>query len=204
MLEELGKISNLKFDTLEIGDYLSGEVAVERKSWDFLDFKRLKTQAVILKNKYGNKAFLVVEHNLDEIILQSKSIYKDDKTTHILGMVASLSVRTGLIPIFASCPKYAAYIIKALCEKGNDGKVVNTKISRPRQLHSDKVIHMLCGISGIEEVIAQRMLDKFGTIKNISNASFEQITEIEGIGEKKAKEIIQVMNYGFSCNQNEL
>jgi len=157
-----------------------------------------------LRNTYGNKAFLVVEHNLDEIILQAKGTFKNDKTTHILGMVASLSIREGLIPIFASCPEYAAYIIKSLCEKGNDGKTANIKISRPRKSHSDKVIHSLCGIPGIDEVIAKRLLEKFETIKNIANASFEQIMEVEGIGEKKAKEIIQVMNYGYACNKDEL
>jgi DNA excision repair protein ERCC-4 len=194
----------LTFETLEIGDYLSGDVAIERKSWDFLDFKRLKTQAIILKNTYGNKGFLVIEHNLDEIILQSKSTFKDDKTKQILGMVASLSIREGLVPIFASCPEYAAYIIKSLCEKGNDGKVVNIKVSRPRQSHSDKTIHMLCGIPGVDEVIAQRLIDKFGTVRNIANASFEDIMTVEGIGEKKAKNVYKVMNYGFFGNKNEL
>jgi Fanconi anemia group M protein len=200
ILEELSKITDMKFETLEIGDYLCGEVCIERKSYDFLDFKRLKTQAAIIKNAYGDKAFLVVEHNLDNIIVNSFRHFKDDKTTQILGMVASLAVREGLVPIFCSNPEYAAYIIKALCEKGNDGKEPTIKKSKPRQSHQDKQIHFLCGISGIEEVLAQRLLERFKSIKELSNATIEQIQEVEGIGQKKAYDILKTLTYGFTTD----
>lgn len=198
ILEELGKLTKIKFETLEIGDYLCGDVAIERKSHDFLDFKRLKVQAAILKNAYGNKAFLVVEHNLDDIIANSGKHFNNDKTKQILGMVASLAIREGLVPIFCSNPEYAAYIIHALCEKGNDGKESVIKKSRPRQSHQDRQIHFLCGIPGVEEVLAQRLLEKFGTVKDIANATVEQIQKVEGVGQKKAHAIMEVMTYGFT------
>lgn len=166
---------------------------IERKSHDFLDFKRLKMQASIMKNAYGENAYLVVEHNLDDLIKESKQYFQRDKTTHILGMVASLAEREKLVPIFCSNQQYAAYIIKSLCFKGNDGRVSDVKISKPRSKKLDYQIHFLCGLPGVEEEIAKRLLDKFGTVQNLVNATKEDLQEVERIGKVKAENIYKVL-----------
>ena len=168
-------------------------MAIERKSEDFLDFRRLKSQAAIMKKTYGTKGFLVVEHNLDDLIEISKIHFHRDMKKSILGIVASLAVREGIVPIFCSNQAYAAYIIRALCEKGNDGKVSVIKLSRPRVKKKDKQIHLLCGLPGVEEIMAQRLLDKFGTVQAIMNATDDELIDVEKMGKTKAGKILEVL-----------
>lgn len=183
----------MDFQTLEIGDYISGGVAIERKSEDFLDFKRLKTQAAIMKSTYGDRSYLVVEHNLDDIVELSTNYFHKDMKTSILGIVASLAVREKIVPIFCSNQAYAAYIIRALCEKGNDSKISAIKLSKPRVKKKDRQVHFLCGLPGIEETIALRLLDKFGTVQTIINASEEEFLGIEKLGKIKVEKILNVL-----------
>ena len=112
----------------------------------------------------------------------------------ILGMVASLAVRFDTPPIFCSNKKYAAYIIKSLLEKGNDGKVVeNIRGIRPTQKHKDKQIHILCSFPNISETLATRLINEFGDLVSIFKATPEELNQIEGIGKIKAGEIYEVL-----------
>jgi len=111
----------------------------------------------------------------------------------ILGIVASLAVREGIVPIFCSNQAYAAYIIRALCEKGNDKKISIIKLSRPRVKKKDKQIHLLCGLPGIDETMAQRLLNRFSTVRAIMNAKEDELLEIEKIGKIKVQKILDVL-----------
>lgn len=172
---------------------MCGKVVVERKSSDFLDFQRVRSQASIMQSTYGRNAFLVIERSLADIIEESTYHFQRDMTNQILGFVASLSVRTGIVPIFCSNPKYAAYIIKSLCQKGNDDKSTTMKLSRPRVKREDKLIHFLCGLPHVDITMAERLLARFGSIQAISQASQEELIEVEGIGKTKAEKIYSLM-----------
>ena len=87
---------------LEVGDYNYGVVGIERKSDDFLDFDKLLQQTQELKQNFGNRAFLVVDCNLEDLVKLSKLYHKKDMTNSILGLTASLAVRMNLPPIFCS------------------------------------------------------------------------------------------------------
>lgn len=193
LLEDLEKWADIELTKLEIGDYLCGKVAIERKRSDFLDFKRLKTQARILKDAYGNDAYLVVEWNLDDVVKESTFHFKKDMKNNILGMVASLCSREKLVPIFCSNSEYASYIIKSLCEKGNEEKKKDAKKSKPRQKKGDQVIHFLCGLPYIDDVMAKRLLDEFHTVHNIMNADLEDLRKVHGIGKRKGQIIYEIL-----------
>lgn len=191
MLEELGLV--LTFETNSIGDYICGVVGIERKSDDFLGFDRMVEQVKELKQGFGDKAFLVVDCNLDDLIEQSQNHFHKDMESAILGMVASLCTRIGIVPLFCSNKRYTARIMKGLFEKGNDGKTnEHLKPIRPRETHKDRQIHMLCGYPNVDSVIAERLLKHFGSVKAVVNADQKELQQVEGIGETKAKQIYEI------------
>jgi Fanconi anemia group M protein len=176
-----------------VGDYICGVVGVERKSDDFLDFDRVVMQAKELKANFGDKAYLIVECNLDELVEKSKEHFHQDMTNSILGMVASLAARVGIVPLFLSNEKYMAYVMKGIFEKGNDGKKVeNIKPIRPRETKHDREVHVICGYQNIDHILAERLLNHFGSIQAIVMATKEQLMEVEGIGDIKAQQIFEV------------
>jgi len=194
LLEELQKSGlNLSFETHMVGDYICGVVGIERKSDDFLDFDRVLMQAKELKANFGEKAFLVVDCNLDDLVEKSRNHFHQDMEKSILGMVASLSARIGLVPLFLSNKRYTAYVMKGLFEKGNDGKVVeNIKPIRPRETRHDREVHVIVGYPNIDSVIGSKLIDHFGSIQAIVNASIEDLLKVEGIGEIKAQQIYSI------------
>lgn len=193
-MASLSERADITIETLKLGDYLSGDVIIERKSDDFLNFTRLKTQIMLIKEKYGDKAYLIVDKNLDDLIEDSRIHFNKDMKNQILGFVASLSVRYKAVPLFTSNPEYCSYIIARICEKANDNKKLNVYHAKPREKKKDKQIHMLCGMSNIDEKIAKRLLERFKTVKGVINASEEELLKIDGIGNKKALSMIELIN----------
>jgi ERCC4-type nuclease len=150
-------------------------------------------QAKELKANFGDKAFLIVECNLDELIEKSKEHFHQDMTNSILGMVASLAGRVGIVPLFLSNEKYMAYVMKGIFEKANDGKKVeNIKPIRPRETKHDREVHVICGYQNIDHILAERLLNHFGSIQAIVTATKEELMVVEGIGDIKAQQIFEV------------
>jgi len=180
--------------TLQVGDYAYGKVGIERKSEDFTNLEKMSIQIKELKANYGDRAYLVVSANLDDLIKVSKMVRHKDMTKSILGIVASLAVRYNVPPIFCSNDDYAAYIMKALMVKGNDNKV-NTAIKaiRPNETKGDRQIHIICGLPGVSEVMAERLLKEFGTVQNVMNADTKALIKVKGISNKKADKIAEVL-----------
>jgi len=48
-------------------------------------------------------------------------------------------------------------------------------------------------LPGVGPMIAKSLLKRFKTIHNIINSTTEQLKEIEGVGKKKAEEIIRIL-----------
>lgn len=66
----------------------------------------------------------------------------------------------------------------------------NIRIDRRKPyLVRDAQLTALTLIPGVSENLAVRLLDKFGSVSAVCNAELEQLTEIDGIGKKKASEI---------------
>ncbi len=57
---------------------------------------------------------------------------------------------------------------------------------------NERILYVAEGIVG--PVLARRLLKKFRTLKNLANASITDLMSVEGIGEKRAKEIYAIFN----------
>jgi Fanconi anemia group M protein len=53
---------------------------------------------------------------------------------------------------------------------------------------------ILEGLPNVSAVLAKRLLQNFGSIKDIVNASEDELCSIQGIGKNIASEIIKILN----------
>ena len=53
------------------------------------------------------------------------------------------------------------------------------------------------GLPNVSSVIAKRLLSHFGSVRQIVNASEEQLLEIRGIGKNIASDIIKLLNSDY-------
>ena len=54
-----------------------------------------------------------------------------------------------------------------------------------------KPIQILCSLEHIDIVLATRLLEHFGNVKNVLAQPWQKLTEVEGIGQVKAKNIVR-------------
>jgi ERCC4-type nuclease len=76
-----------------------------------------------------------------------------------------------------------------------DGNKVNKVVfKRAKILNSDdnEIYAILCGINGIGAVKAKKLLDKFGTVRNIFNADKDELIDI--LGKKVGEHFYDVIN----------
>jgi Fanconi anemia group M protein len=55
---------------------------------------------------------------------------------------------------------------------------------------------LLSMLPGIGPMLAKRLLEHFGSIKSVMNASEEELCEVEKIGKKKAATLYALINEG--------
>jgi Fanconi anemia group M protein len=135
------------------------------------------------------KPFLVIVGKREEFFKQYPTI----NINVIDGAIASALVRYS-IPCLKFETNYEFIrFLELTDEKVKEGKQFTSYTKTGKDPIMSKVI-FLSSISGVSNTVAFEMLYKFGSIKNIVNASYEQILQIKGIGEKKAKYIYELFN----------
>ena len=179
--------------TLQVGDYiLSDDIAVERKSTG--DFARsivdgrLFSQAKELKSHYP-KPIIVVEGEMDEAILSVRP-------EALWGAITSLVVDLGVPVVRTLTPAETAAFLLATrkrVKKERSGPPPLRRRKAGMTLEEQKR-YILEGLPNVSGSTAQKLLEEFGTLKEIFSASQEDLKKVKGIGDKKAEEIYRIMN----------
>lgn len=71
-------------------------------------------------------------------------------------------------------------------------KVYRMRVEKKPLTINEKILYVTEGLVG--PVLARRLLDYFGTLKAVANASIAELMRVEGIGEKRAVEIYSIFN----------
>jgi Fanconi anemia group M protein len=58
---------------------------------------------------------------------------------------------------------------------------------------------IVAGLPNISNTLSKRLLEEFGTVKKIFTSSEKRLKRIEGLGEKKAKRIWELVNKEYRC-----
>ena len=182
---------------LSVGDYLLDDgFAIERKDKDFIQSilsNRLYDQLNNLCN-YPHPILCIVEEN------RWKSFYfSHSKWIHKAydGTMTTLAVSYPNLKIFKfdTEEEFINFVVnldKKLHKEGKSERpsVIKRK-SKSIQIHKEDCLTCADGV-GVS--MAKKLLECFGSVKNISNASLEELQLVDGVGKKLAENIFNTLN----------
>jgi DNA excision repair protein ERCC-4 len=182
------------FENLEIGDYIIGDLIIERKtSKDFIAsvFDGRIFQQTNKITSYTNKAILLIEGNLNneiEYLKNKNSIY---------GTLLVLALSYNLKIVYSSDIKESANILEIIYKHGKYYKIEKFLLIKQKRIPNNtyqQQLNIISSIPHIGEKYAERLLKNFKTIKNIINASPQELSSKANIPYKTSIKIWRILN----------
>ena len=192
------KKANFEKDFLEVGDHLLPlSMPVERKKGkDFLASitdKRLYTQ---LNNlcQYEHPVLAIIINNLYRTFYYSHSRYIHKS---YIGTLSTLTAKYPNLKLvfFENQNDFIKYLVSLEKKITEDKESTRpAPIKRKGKSINIKKENALTAIDGISVGKAKKLLECYGSIKNIANDSVENLEKAPGVGKKLAKNIHEVLN----------
>lgn len=180
---------------LKTADYISSDrVAIERKSiTDFLQSiidQRLFTQLQDLTETY-ERPILILEGN-PEILFSERDIHPNT----IRGTLASIAVdyRVPIIWTLNARETAAQVFWLAYREQIKEKRDIAIRTNSKTDSLSRQQEFIIAGLPSVNTKLSKRMLKEFKTIRKVFCCSEEKLKRIDGLGEKKAKKIWELIN----------
>lgn len=187
-------------ERLDAGDYITDDcvIGVERKADDFLPSLFGGGLRQQLKELHDNFEcpYLFVEFKSIQHVIEHYNVNPEI----ITGAVASILSRSHVPIIFVGA--YFAPVLFKLIDKAYDGKSLKYSKEyspiRRKPTHKESSFHVVQSAFrglGVSDVLAQRLLDQFGSALSVFNATEKELTKVEGIGKKKAHTLYNILRY---------
>jgi len=193
VVENLSR-KNIKIQTaqLSVGDYIISEnSAVERKEVsDFLESVtdgRLFSQARELSNNYQEPV----------IILEGEGLYerRNINENAIYGALSSLACDFRIPVLFTKNEEETASLLSTMLKRKKKKKNSSAVRKKKKSMSDrDRKKYILEGLPSISGVLAERLLEHFGSVRDVFQAGEEELQEVEGIGPSTAEKIISVIS----------
>jgi ERCC4-related helicase len=184
---------------LDIGDYiLSSRIGVERKEVDdflnsLIDGKLFK-QLTLLRDAYSRPL----------LILEGDNLFAKRNINHnaIYGALASITVDYGISILTTKDPSETADLLNVIAkrEQKEEKKPVAIRGKKNQMSLRERQQFIIEGLPNVSSVIAKRLLNHFGSIKDIANAEEKELLEIKGIGKNIANDIIKLLKTNYLEN----
>lgn len=203
-LEKLGV--KVVYTELEVGDYIVGEVGVERKEiGDFvgsLVSGRLDNELYNLSYNF-DLSYLIVEGYVSEVLL-----YRRIKRWAYISKLVGCSLKRApegksgqIITVNVETPFDTALFLKALDEKITRGEEFRLPVLRKAHMNEEeRAMAVLMALPGVGEKRARLLLERFGSVRNVLNASVEELSSVKGLG-RQAKMIYDLINRTFPAER---
>ncbi|MGC9307225.1 MAG: ERCC4 domain-containing protein [Thermoplasmatota archaeon] len=187
-------------EQLPVGDYIISErIAVERKrATDFLDSlvgQRLFDQVGRLADAYPRPILVIEGDGLFSRNIHERAIY---------GALSSIVVDYNFSVFTAADVTETARLLYSMAyrEQVKTSRSIALRGSTPTQSLPEQQRYVIEGLPFVSAVSSQKLLDYFGSVRRVINATIEELQEIEGIGEKKAREIKRIIESRW-CDDEE-
>jgi len=187
--------------TLDVGDYVIGEYAIERKTvHDFLSSLysgRLFEQAQRISTSYETY-LLIVEGDIQEVLsgLRNPRVF--------WGAVLSLALKFGFKIFFTLNPDQTAELLFVLAGKSaREGtSVTPSLVKKPRMgTIKDWQMNIVESLPTIGPKLAEQLLKQFGNVRHIFEASSAELVLKGGIGPTRSARISQVIDSEFTADR---
>lgn len=183
---------DVRIKAMSVADYqVSDEVAIERKTAkDFVDSitdKRLYKQARIMQEEFKKPI----------MILEGDDLYSGFLSPNaIRGALASIAIDFGISIIPTRNPEDTAAMIKRIAIREQSGKITPIQIRTEKKPVNmwEQQLFIVESLPNIGPVTAKKLLENFGTVQAVIEASENKLQEIDGIGKKTAINIRKVLD----------
>lgn len=186
---------NATKEQLSIGDIAINNIAIELKSLeDFVKSimdKRFRNQLYNLLMNENIDTYYVIYGNWDEI-----NNFSNISINAVLGAIASIQTRYNVKVCILPNKEYAIYISCKIIEKSFDHKDVKP-VTYKVQTDNRAVDMLIASANKVGNEDAMRLLNHFGTVKNVVNAEPKALESVHKIGKVKAVRIYETVNYDF-------
>lgn len=187
---------------LQVADYLVSEnVAIERKTTeDFLQSivdKRLFQQVKEITSKY-ERPILIIE---GQDLYGKRAIHPEA----IRGALISIVVDFRLPIVWTTTPQETARMIHTMARREQTEKETRIQLAEkaPRSVREAQE-RVLTGLPGIDQTLAKRMLNIFNTLEAIFTTSEEALSQVKGLGKKKAEKIRKIITSKYNENNSPI
>lgn len=178
-------------ERLEVGDFiLSDETAVERKSAaDLVDS--------IVDSRLFDQLQDLTRFENPIIVVEGKDLYghRDVHADAIRGALASVSVDYGVPILWSDSVKETSELLESIArrEQEDKDKEIAVRSEKSPKTRTEKLEFVVAGVPDVNTKIARRLLQEFGTVRDVFEASEEELQEVRGIGEKTAASIVDLV-----------
>lgn len=177
----------IEFQHLPIADYLINDIAIERKTISDLKSsiinKRIFTQMQELKQYPLH--LLIIEGN-ENNLFNNEILHKNTVRGFLIS--AQLDFK---IPIIYTESEKDTSICFSLLAKRNPNKEISIRAKKISLNKDEQIQFILEGFPNIGPKKAKALIEKFKSLKNIINASEEQLKEIMG---KRTSDFIELLS----------
>ena len=148
---------------------------------------RLFTQIDAMKDNYPH-SYVLVSGTMTELLDTAEMI---NRYNSILSAIASCFARKSPV-IFCDTLVNLADVVKVLGEKLTDGKTRSRPVEKTKM--EDKRLQLICSFKGVDATRGTALLEHFGTVGNVLNASSSDLQKVHNIGEVTAKNMRAVLD----------
>ncbi len=186
IIQHLQKAIAVEIKDFTPGDYLLGEIAVERKTLpDFISSwvqGRLFDQLSRLRSSYTFPFLLIEAYHPDYL----------SQTTAFYSILLTILLKTNVKIICTKDQKQTADVLLLMAGRA----IVSAQIMRqPKKISlQQRRLNMLLQVPGMGRKKAQLLLETFGTLDALFKAESRQIQEIPTIGRKTVVQLDQILN----------
>ncbi len=195
LVELLEKHCEVEIGSLACGDYrINNHILVERKTardllLSIIDHRFFR-QIRRMKNLFY-RTLLIVEGDPFRTDLKVPP-------EAVKGALLSCQVIWQMPVIFSTSTKDTAEILMNMgrqIEKHNDVVLLRGGY-RPRRLRT-RQLYFLQGLTGVGPILAKRLLEHFGSPRNVLNSTEAELSAVEGVGNGRASAILEVLDENF-------
>lgn len=192
---------------LEIGDYTYADVCFEAKS--AIDFimsvmnKRIWNQMDNMDRAFDNN-LVIIYGSAEEAISQwlENAKYTGNRMNYyrvvhnkFYGAIGKIILDTDCSVIWVPTIQNAAKVITVVSKmQPHDREVYTPRLIKKKISTTDLRVDVLTTIKGLSEKKAKLLIEKYGSIMEIGEASLKELQELEGIGPTLASRINEVLN----------
>lgn len=193
---------DVKIHSMAVGDYqVSDEVVIERKTAS--DF----VSSLIDKRLFKQARELSEEFKKPLLILEGDDLYAGMVNANaIRGALASIAIDFGISIIPTRNAQDTAAMIKRIAIREQNGERVPVQIRTDKKPVSmlEQQLFIVESLPNIGPVNAKALLEHFGSVGNVLNASVKELQEVEGIGIKTAETIRKVVDSKYLYFKKEI